>query len=145
MRLTGTSDPEETEKAARTYRELCEKKATRLCLKHLRQRGLWDAFHALQEQTNTQLEHPTLTKLHKALVSDGDFAATEEILHSSCQEDLFSEYLDGCCCVATWKRLLPDDGVCPGVRGGHQLCIDHISDPSNPRYGSNDFPFVFQN
>ena len=134
MKLSGTCDPEFVESATRVYREHCEKKATRLCLKHLRQRGLWDAFYALQEQTNTQLEHPTLSKLHQALVNDGDYESTEAILTESCDAGLFHEFIEDCPCRATWERLISTDDAVPGVRGGHQLCIDHATNPDKPWY-----------
>jgi len=48
--------------------QYCDHEATRLCLKHLRQRGMLDAFHAIQQQSHTQLEHPLITELFHRLV-----------------------------------------------------------------------------
>ena len=54
--------------------------AVRVCLKHLRKCNYQKAFSALQEESGISLEHPLLTRLHQALVEDGDYVAAESLV-----------------------------------------------------------------
>jgi hypothetical protein len=114
-------------------------------LKHLRQRGLLDAFEALQRSLSSgssavQLEDPLLTHLHICLVQNGDFDAAEsllaEIAYPQTQlgtTERKGNLLDTFCSQqqpkVEWTRLdtLSDtaslDGDSPSARGGHQLVL----------------------
>ena len=110
---------------------------TRLILKYLRQRGMQEAFEALQRAAPStsavQLEHPSLTQLHDYLVKQGDFDAAEQLLSEiafpSSGSSLFDEYCSSAQPRAEWTRLdtLPDvltwDGEAPSPRGGHQMVL----------------------
>lgn len=118
-----------------------ETESVRLCLKHFRQRKLFDAFKALQERTHIQLEDPLLTKLHQELVLRGNFKRAEELIAEAAVRGLFDEYIQAYDYKPIWKRLRSNShrqGVhhhhhshqsshledSPRHRGGHQMCID---------------------
>jgi hypothetical protein len=114
-----------------------ESTTTRLILKYLRERGMQEAFEAVQSATPStsavQLEHPSLTQLHDYLVKQGDFDAAENLLSDMAfQSDgpsLLDEYCSSAQPTAEWTRLdiLPDvltwDGEAPSPRGGHQMVL----------------------
>lgn len=62
------------------YNEQKEKTTIRLILKHLRNKGYFEAFKALSHETNIQLEDPEITELYQCLVDVGDFARVEQIM-----------------------------------------------------------------
>ena len=69
---------------------------------------------------------------YTALVTNGDFAATEKQLLEVFQSGILKEYLSKFRYEPKWTLLKPirDDGTfqdrseIPGMRGGHQMCID---------------------
>lgn len=99
--------------------------ALHLVLKHLRRNNFLAAHRALLEQTNIRTEHPRVTELHDALVLRGDLAVAEELVKAMANKDGLFDY---CARVAppvcVWRRIVPQDGVAPVGRGGHQLCLD---------------------
>lgn len=64
----------------RGYNEKKEKTTIRLMLKHLRNKGHFEAFNALSRETNIKLEDPEVTNLFQFLVDLGDFVRVEEIM-----------------------------------------------------------------
>lgn len=62
------------------YNEQKEKTTIRLILKHLRNKGHFEAFQALSRETNIQLEDPEITDLYQCLVDSGDFERVESIM-----------------------------------------------------------------
>ncbi|PVD25090.1 hypothetical protein C0Q70_15588 [Pomacea canaliculata] len=112
-----------------TYRE---REAIRLCLKHFRQRHYIEAFEALKKKTKVSLEHPVLTELHDLLVINGDFEGCEKVVSRVCEEGLFDQYISQQDYRPKWTPIEPvssnnTDGYAdnrPGMRGGHQMCID---------------------
>lgn len=103
-----------------------EAEIIRLCLKYFRQQGYNQAFQALQEQTNVQLEHPRCKHLHDDLVVEGDFKKTEQHIEQMIQEGLMDDWLLNQPYSVTWKQI-EVKGVRPGKRGGHQLVLDPIN------------------
>jgi hypothetical protein len=99
-------------------------------LKHLRQRRFLTPFASiLARSAPFTLEHPLITQLHTSLVLDGDYSASEELLHSISSAGLFSGYLRSCQPYAVWGRLhgVDANGDVPSNRGGHAMCIDPSS------------------
>lgn len=84
------------------------------------------AFNALQQQTQIYLEHPFLTNFHQQLVTEGNFDVAEKLLMDAAQQELFDEYIAGAVYTPRWKRIHSTDanGELPGMRGGHQMCMD---------------------
>jgi len=109
-----------------------EKEAVRLCLKHLRQHNYSEAFETLQKKTRVTLEDPLLTKLHKILVDGGDYDETENCVRRDCENGLFEGYLSYQECKPVWTLINPplDGGnmLRPGMRGGHQMCVDAMTE-----------------
>lgn len=62
------------------YNEKKEKTTIRLILKHLRNKGHFEAFNALSKETNIQLEDPEITNLYQCLVDNGEFSTVEKIM-----------------------------------------------------------------
>ena len=103
-----------------------------MCLKHLREHNYLDAFESLQKKTRIQLEHPMMTELHKILVLDGDYEGAEKFLEKSAEKNLFHDFISQQDYKASWSPISPDNTLGldhsgpdrPGMRGGHQMCID---------------------
>lgn len=121
-------------------------------MKHFRLQGYDTAFKALQDHTNVQLEHSTISELHKILVNNGDFHKTELFIEKCASDGLMDNYLHQHDYKATWElqetslstsvNLIKCDDVStiehkricdihshssnvrPGMRGGHQLVVD---------------------
>ncbi|KAF9120101.1 hypothetical protein BGW39_011659 [Mortierella sp. 14UC] len=141
VEVKGIPDAELVQETYFQYINFRETESVRLCLKHFRQRKLFDAFKALQERTHTQLEDPLLTKLHQELVLRGNFKRAEELIAEAAERGLFDEYIQAYDYKPIWKRLRSNShrqGVhhhhhshqsshledSPRHRGGHQMCID---------------------
>ncbi|KAK3843362.1 MAG: Muskelin N-terminus-domain-containing protein [Linnemannia gamsii] len=141
VEVKGIPDAELVQETYFQYINFRETESVRLCLKHFRQRKLFDAFKALQERTHTQLEDPLLTKLHRELVIRGNFKRAEELVAEVAERGLFDEYIQAYDYKPIWKRLRSNShrqGVhhhhhshqsshvedSPRHRGGHQMCID---------------------
>ncbi|KAG0207666.1 hypothetical protein BGX33_006694 [Mortierella sp. NVP41] len=141
VEVKGIPDAELVQETYFQYINFRETESVRLCLKHFRQRKLFDAFKALQERTHTQLEDPLLTKLHQELVQRGNFKRAEELIAEAAERGLFDEYIQAYDYKPIWKRLRSNShrqGVhhhhhshqsthledSPRHRGGHQMCID---------------------
>ncbi|GAA5948767.1 hypothetical protein JCM3765_005002 [Sporobolomyces pararoseus] len=111
-----------------------------LILSHLRRSGpqTLSTFNSylstLDPSISSTFEHPSLSKLHQALVIEGDFDKTETILEECLRENLFREWSSTSSSrtgsskkgttIAKWERLdtaLPAGMAKPGPRGGHQL------------------------
>lgn len=61
------------------YNEQKEKTTIRLILKHLRNKGHFEAFQSLSRETQIQLEDPEITDLYQC-VDAGDFNKVEMIM-----------------------------------------------------------------
>nr|KAJ3410527.1 Muskelin 1, intracellular mediator containing kelch motif [Polyrhizophydium stewartii] len=126
IELRGVANQEIVEQALWQYSSYRETEVIRLCLKHFRQRNILDSFQRLQEHANMQLEDPLLTDLHRHLVFNGDFDGAEELLIRAAARNLFEDYISCYPYKPIWRRILPSDpdAQTPGMRGGHQMCID---------------------
>ncbi|XP_035224067.1 muskelin-like isoform X2 [Stegodyphus dumicola] len=110
-----------------------EREAIRLCLKHFRQHNYTEAFESLQKRTRVQLEDALLTKLHQCLVIDGDYISAEKLLIVAAEEGYLDHYLIQQTPKPKWVPLIPsksseNTSSRPGMRGGHQMCIDVYSE-----------------
>ncbi|XP_039276619.1 muskelin [Nilaparvata lugens] len=109
------------------FLEFQKREAVRLCLKYLRKQDYKDAFSVLSRVSGIQLEDPMLTELHKILVEESDFNGAEQLVCQSVNSGLFSAYISKQEYRAIW-RPLQSTGPQPGMRGGHQMCIDPHSE-----------------
>ncbi|XP_023702338.1 muskelin [Cryptotermes secundus] len=102
-----------------------EQEVVRLCLKHFRQHKYQEAFESLQRRTQVQLEDPVLSRLHDILVTQGDYVGTEHFMEHSVTIGLFSQYIGQQEYRPVWRPIQPSDSeIQPGMRGGHQMCMD---------------------
>ncbi|KAF9427905.1 Muskelin 1, intracellular mediator containing kelch motif [Entomortierella beljakovae] len=140
VEVKGIPDAELVQDTYFQYINFRETESVRLCLKHFRQRKLFDAFKALQERTNIHLEDTLLTKLHNELVVRGNFKRAEELITEAAERGLLNDYINTYDYKPIWKRLGPTNprqgnhhhyhshqpqvDESPRQRGGHQMCID---------------------
>ncbi|XP_077487639.1 muskelin 1 isoform X1 [Amblyomma americanum] len=128
VELQGNEDRDLVMSSLRWFSTYREKEAIRLCLKHFRQKNYSEAFESLQKRTKVQLEDALLTKLHQLLVQKGDFVGCEQLLEKAANEGVFNEYLKNEEYRPKWTPILcsdkPEGKNRPGMRGGHQMCID---------------------
>jgi len=128
--LKGIDDAETIRPCVKWYQNYREREAIRLCLKHFRQKNYSDAFVSLQKKTRIALEHPILTELHEYLVKDGKYDSAERIIDQAASDGLFDSFIAQQEYEPKWVPIVPlnEDGAestCrPGMRGGHQMCID---------------------
>ncbi|RWS09436.1 muskelin-like protein [Dinothrombium tinctorium] len=129
IQLKGNDDPSVVKESLIWFNHYREREAIRLCLKHFRQHNYTEVFESLQKRTRVQLEDELLTKLHELLVVRGDFKATEELLEETACKGLFDEYIRKQAYKPKWMPINPaSNNVRPGMRGGHQMCIDPYSE-----------------
>jgi hypothetical protein len=84
-----------------------------------------DMYQALlNHHPQVLLEHPLLTQLHRSLVVDGSFEACEELLEEAYKQELFKQYLSKHKYSPSWNKLNTPGESQPGMRGGHQMCLD---------------------
>ncbi|XP_046661321.1 muskelin isoform X2 [Homalodisca vitripennis] len=123
VEMNGISDPEVVEPALEWFKQYQKREAIRLCLKHFRQMNYNDAFEVLQRETNVELEDPMLSQLHRLLVEDGDYEAAEAFMEKALVDGLLDTYISQQEYRAVW-RTLSSERPQPGMRGGHQMCMD---------------------
>ncbi|XP_041349762.1 muskelin-like [Gigantopelta aegis] len=131
VELNGRDNWEAVKPCMNWYNTYREREAIRLCLKHFRQRSYIEAYEALQKKTKIALEHPVLTELHTLLVTKGDFDECEKLITKACEEGLFNMYISQQDYKPKWTAIQPISkgseagSECrPGMRGGHQMCLD---------------------
>jgi len=133
VKLQGIDDPVVVQPCMNWYNTYREREAIRLCLKHFRQHHYTEAYDALQKKSKISLEHPSLTQLHTKLVIDGDFDKCEELVENACSVGLFNHYISQQDYIPKWAAIEPimkeASADCrPGMRGGHQMCIDILTE-----------------
>ncbi|XP_049964033.1 muskelin isoform X1 [Schistocerca serialis cubense] len=130
VELCGIDDWDVVKPCLDWYNAYKEREVVRLCLKHFRQHNYNEAFEALQRHTEIQLEDPLLSKLHEILVNKGDYEGTEDFMeHSVSPGNLFSHYIKQQEYKPVWQPIQPADSESqPGMRGGHQMCMDPFTE-----------------
>lgn len=134
VELIGNSQWDDVRPCMNWYSTYREREAIRLCLKHFRQRSYTEAFDSLSKQTNVVLEHPIVTELHKLLVDNANFRGCEDLITQASNEGMFDQYITQQDYRPEWtpiqavssKNLASE--IRPGMRGGHQMCMDIISE-----------------
>ncbi|RKP20511.1 muskelin 1, intracellular mediator kelch motif-containing protein [Rozella allomycis CSF55] len=130
IELRGITRGDIVETVKFNFNKFKELQAMKLTLKHLRQKNFVHDFHSLLESTKIQLEDPIISRLYInflliILVSEGNFNRAENMV-MNLKDDVFLDYVSNTPYKPFWRRLdidhHPDKR--PGVRGGHQMCID---------------------
>ncbi|EMR11840.1 hypothetical protein PNEG_00263 [Pneumocystis murina B123] len=99
--------------------------ALKLTLTHLRRRNSIKTFKLLSSLFPIELEHPFLNNLYQTLVIDGNFVKAELLIDEAQSMNAFNEYISKQCYNSLWVENVQSDLYSiPGVRGGHQMCID---------------------
>lgn len=125
VELLGIDDWEVVKPCLDWFNEYREREIVRLCLKHFRKMNYHEAFDALQRHTKVQLEDPLLSKLHEILVDRGDYDGAEHFLEHSVSSTYFNSYIRQQDYRPLWHPIkTADSDVQPGMRGGHQMCMD---------------------
>jgi hypothetical protein len=133
--LKGVTDASYMEGVMREFHVLQEREAVRLCLKHFRQRNYVDSFDQLRKRTKIDLEAPALTRLHTALVVEGNFIESERLILECGEQGHMEEYISTLPCTSKWEFIGQADPAAgaashksfPQARGGHQMCVDEKS------------------
>eukprot|EP00731_Ephydatia_muelleri_P000998 Em0001g998a len=131
VELKGLTDVPVVQKAISDLEDYKEKEALLLCMKHLRQYGYTEPFASLKDRAGVVWEDPMLTHLYKAIVEDGDWKGAEQAMEQAAEAGHFEEYLCEQPVRVQWAPIevatasAGDQGGCwPGMRGGHQMCVD---------------------
>ncbi len=106
-------------------RQFREEYSLKMVAKHLRSRKL--PYIDVLESRKMQLEHPVVSLLFDAVVTQGDFNKAEEIFRQAIVESLTSEHLRSTELTALWGLLSDTSGRMPCPRAGHQLVLDSTS------------------
>ncbi|CAL4131290.1 unnamed protein product, partial [Meganyctiphanes norvegica] len=128
--LRGCDDSAMVQKCLNWYTTYREREAIRLCLKHFRQHNYMEAFHSLEDRTKVSLEAPLLTRMHQLLVREGNFDACEKLIAEAADDGMFQQFISQQEYKPQWSPINPAASVPsslpqrPGMRGGHQMCID---------------------
>ncbi|RXG52076.1 Muskelin [Armadillidium vulgare] len=126
--LKGCGDWNVVHKCINAYSEYREKEAIRLCLKHLREFNYSEAFDSLLKHSKVQLEDPFLTEIHDELVKKGNHERCEELVQKAYEEGYFQQYITQLDYKPKWNPIIVSTDSTfketPGMRGGHQMCID---------------------
>ncbi|CAH1783153.1 unnamed protein product, partial [Owenia fusiformis] len=134
VELSGVDSTQAVAPCMNWYNTYREREAIRLCLKHFRQHHYIEAYEALKKKTKVSLEHEVLTDLHTELVLNSDFDACEQLIEKACDDGLFDHYISQQDYKPKWSSVEPvtkrenQNDFRPGMRGGHQMCIDTQSD-----------------
>ncbi|KAK7582298.1 hypothetical protein V9T40_013743 [Parthenolecanium corni] len=127
VELRGTDDNVIIEKAVDWFHSYREKEVIRLCLKHFRLLNYRTVFDELVNISQVKLEDPVLSELFELLVSKGDFDASELFIEKAIEDGYLDPYITKQDYHPLWK-LLKSAETRPGMRGGHQMCFDSISE-----------------
>lgn len=130
VELKGLTDAHVVNKAISDLELFREKEALLLCMKHLRQYGYTEPFASLRDKAGVMWEDPILTHLYKVTVEDGDWEGAEHVMELAAQAGHLDLYLREQPVRVQWSPIEPSttrgnqDGSWPGMRGGHQMCVD---------------------
>ncbi|CAI8048563.1 Muskelin [Geodia barretti] len=124
LELRGITAKPVVSQAQKWLQQFCRKQALRLCMKHLRECDYSDAYLTLCKQSRVELEHPLLSQLHSTLVVRGDFVTTEAIVQQAAEDGYLDQYVSQQPVQAKWSPVKPTSEEKPGMRGGHQMCMD---------------------
>lgn len=86
-------------------------------------------FKSILSAVDLEIEHPLITQLYEALVSDANWSEAENVIRRASEAGLFDSYLHSTQPRAVWKQIygLDANGDVPSKRGGHAMCIDGVN------------------
>ncbi|KAJ2717344.1 hypothetical protein H4R19_000096 [Coemansia spiralis] len=124
VELCGTMDPHIVGRLADDFSRFKERQATRLCLKFLRDRDYTCPLESLAQQTGLRLEAPILASIREALIVDGDYDRTEQLLYQAERSGMLAESAAKIPYAAAWSKVESPAYATPPARGGHPMCVD---------------------
>ncbi|XP_065207340.1 muskelin-like [Planococcus citri] len=127
VELKGLDDFNEIEKAIDWFHSYREREVVRLCMKHFRLLNYQNVFNELKNITQVKLEDPLLSELFDTLVLKGDFDASELFIENAITDGYLNSYITKQEYHPSWK-MVKNDETRPGMRGGHQMVIDSLSE-----------------
>ncbi|KAG8987084.1 Muskelin 1, intracellular mediator containing kelch motif, partial [Tulasnella sp. 427] len=123
LELRGVTSHFAVENILSYYTRYREDLSLRLIAKHLRSRRL--PYKHLLRPTNTLLEHPTISKLYKAIICKGDLEKAEELIELVARDyGLFGSFLFSTRPYPLWISEGQSSSLSPPGRGGHQMALD---------------------
>lgn len=126
VELSGNTDWHDVKDGIHWLSKHRENETVRFCMKFLRQMNYTAAFNSLKQESNISLEHPALSELFD-IVSSGEYLKTEQFMDSAVQNGMLNSYISKLDYKPSWKSINTDRPR-PGMRGGHQMCLDSYSD-----------------
>ncbi|XP_046388437.1 muskelin [Ischnura elegans] len=146
IRISGIDSWEVVQPCIRWFNVYREREALRLCMKHLRSRGHWEALETLESgQGVPPLEDPVITLLHNLLVRDGDYIGAEKFVEQAAKGgSLFSQYIGSQEYKPIWQAMSVSGSnsdltapSSPGIEAGSKanLLSPSKQQPLSPRPG----------
>lgn len=111
VELLGLEDELIVSNTLQHYNEQKEKTTIRLILKHLRNKGHFEAFRSLSNETKIQLEDPEITDLYQCLVDVGDFDRVESIMEKLIDEGHVEDFIAKQKYKAKFTELKPKESI----------------------------------
>ncbi|XKL65489.1 hypothetical protein PGB90_008909 [Kerria lacca] len=127
VELKGSDDYEEIGKAIDWFHSYREKEVIRLCMKHFRLLNYQNVYNELSKITKVKLEDSLLSELFDILVLQGNFDASEVFMENAIKNGYVDAYITKQEYRPQWK-LIKNEETRPGMRGGHQMCFDSVSE-----------------
>ncbi|XP_018909905.1 muskelin [Bemisia tabaci] len=128
VELSGIDDRTQVQQSMDWFHTYQEQELIRLCMKHFRKMNYTRALEALYSETKVKLEHPALSNLYDILVNQGDYDSAQTFIADAATKGLFKRYISEQEYRAIWRPMQCAGGRRPGMRGGHQMCIDVVSE-----------------
>ncbi|KAJ8686742.1 hypothetical protein QAD02_022536 [Eretmocerus hayati] len=104
-----------------------QKEVVRLCMKHFRKTGQSEVVDVLKRVTDINLEDPQLSMLYDILVSKGNHVQAEQFIANAVDSGFLDDYINFQSYKVSWTKISTSDSK-PGMRGGHQMVLDPVSE-----------------
>lgn len=126
VELTGNTNWQDVSDAIHWLSAHRENETVRFCMKFLRQMNCKTAFNSLRKESKVLLEHPALTELFD-IVSSGNYEKTEKFMDDAVDNGMLNNYISKLDYKPMWLSIATERPR-PGMRGGHQMCLDAYSE-----------------
>ncbi|XP_073998988.1 muskelin 1 isoform X2 [Rhodnius prolixus] len=126
VHLGGVSNWATVETAVKWMSRYRQIEAIRVCMKYLRQMNYRDSLECLKRESIIELEDPMLSRLYGYSI-EGSYSNVEEFMDKAIEDGLLNSYVSKQHYKPTWRNInVPKPR--PGMRGGHQMCLDSYSE-----------------
>ncbi|XP_014253599.1 muskelin isoform X2 [Cimex lectularius] len=120
--LTGVDQWDIVKHAMDCVRKYTDEQSIKLCMKYLRSMNFKETFRCLEQESKMKIEHPSLEMLFH-LVNEGLYDEVEDFITRASNNGLFNNHLSTLVFYPSWVNMELTKPR-PGMRGGHQMCVD---------------------